>query len=65
MGWKEYIFMLFCATFIMANAAFANNVVTYCKDSNTLVINDTYQVCGASPVLNPGNLNCQNYTNYR
>ena len=68
MKWHDcryLIIAVFWAGMSMSSAAFANSVITYCKDSNTLAINDTYQVCGNSPVLNPGNLNCQNYTNYR
>ena len=39
--------------------------ITYCQNSTTLAINDTYEICGGSPVLNPSVLNCQNYTRHR
>jgi hypothetical protein len=53
------------AVVLMAGHGYAfNNTITYCVDSNTLAINDTFDVCGNSPVLNPGNLNCQNYTRH-
>jgi hypothetical protein len=43
---------------------FGNNVISYCVDNMTLGLNDTFEVCGNSPVLNPGALNCQNYTRH-
>lgn len=38
---------------------------TYCKDNMTLVINETFTVCGASPVLNPNAQNCRDYARTR
>lgn len=33
----------------------------YCKNESVLVIQDNFTVCGPSPVLNPSDLECQQY----
>lgn len=48
----------------MAGAVFGDTLVTYCVNSSIIGINDTFEICGNSPVLNPASLNCQNYTRH-
>lgn len=48
------------ANFILPQAS-----TTYCKDNGTLVINETFTVCGTSPVLNPNSQNCRDYSRTR
>lgn len=43
----------------------ASTTISYCKDSSTLAINETFQVCGPSPVLNPSAVHCANYSTHR
>lgn len=42
-----------------------NPTVTYCLNDSVEVINESYSVCGGSPVLNPDVNFCQNYSNTR
>lgn len=58
----SWIAGLVLVPFSLANL---NNTITFCRDANTSVIIESYEVCGTSPVLNPSNSFCQNYTQTR
>lgn len=61
---RHLVWVVFWLGLFMVNSVYADNTITYCVDSGTVAINDTFQVCGTSPVLNPGSSNCQNYTRH-
>lgn len=50
---------------LMSLPVYSDNSITYCKSNSTLTIQETFQICGNSPVLNPLSNNCQYYNKTR
>lgn len=58
------IALMLLAVSVLAVPSFAQTV-SYCRNSSVLAVNETFEVCGPSPVLNPSAVQCANYSRYR
>jgi hypothetical protein len=57
--------MKFILVVMLLAAPSVAQTLTYCVNESVLAVNETFQVCGPSPVLNPSSVHCANYSTHR